>query len=57
MPVRLIIDLSISEDIFNRIYITDIGLDNKEEKKLEKKKEKKKILFMVSTIRLTSVRL
>ena len=42
MPARLIIDLSISEDDFsNRIFITDIGIDNKEEKKLEKRKTKR----------------
>ena len=42
--------------IFNRIFITDIGgTDNKEEK--ARKKKEKEILFMVSTIRLTSVRL
>ena len=56
MLARLIIDLSIREDDFNRKFITDIGTDNKEEKKLEIKK-KREILFMVSTIRLTSVRL
>ena len=49
------IDLSISEDDFNRKFITDIGTDNKEEKKLEKKE--REILFMVSTIMLTTVRL
>ena len=41
MPARLIIDLSISEDVFNRIFITDIGTDNKEEKNLEKIKKKR----------------
>ena len=35
------IDLSISEDDFNRKFITDIGTDNKEEKKLEKKKKER----------------
>ena len=29
--------------IFNRIYITDIGTDNKDEKKVEKKEEKELI--------------
>ena len=58
MPARLIIDLSISEDDFsNRIFITDIGTDNKEKKRLEKRERERENLFMVSTIRLTSLRL
>ena len=43
MPARLIIDLSISEDDFsNRIFITDIGTDNKEKKRLEKERERER---------------
>ena len=44
MSARLIIDLSIREEDFNRIYITCLGTDNKEEKRLEKKERKKDLI-------------
>ena len=44
MPARFIIDISISEDDFNRKFITDIGTDNKEKKRLEKRKRERELI-------------